>query len=170
MTKKWQRKTEMTNTCKKRQMTKTWETNAKNMQNKYFWFSNVCRPKIFLKFGLMISIWFCFDLDIGLWFRYAFGYDLDMVWDRSDFFSVFFEFPMGWLEKGTRNNPGTGFWSISLRLFGFDMILMWCRNDSDMFLIDMCSRLFQNKPPKPQKTEITVLTYITIVAETISKS
>ena len=31
---------------------------------------------------------------------------------------------MGWLEKKTRNNPGTGFWSISTRLFGFGMILI----------------------------------------------
>ena len=33
-------------------MTKKWETNAKKMQNKYFWFSNVCRPKIFLTVAL----------------------------------------------------------------------------------------------------------------------
>ena len=166
----------------------------------------------------MVLFWFGYGLGPGLWFRYGFRYDFDMVWERSGLFGApdglvwkqktettqgtglwsiscafflmvliwiwygfdtivtgfwydsdmiwiwfeegnrfFWGFLMGWLEKKTRNNPGTGFWSLSPRLFGFGMILIglvliqsWY--DAEMLLIWFWSTCVQDAFKKTTKT------------------
>lgn len=111
---------------------------------------------------VLIWIWYGFDTIVtGFW------YDSDMIWIWFEEGNRFFwGFPMGWLEKKNKKQP----WDRLLVAFpkvvwvwhdfdrvGFDTILIWCRNASDMILIDVCSRRFQKNNQNIKKTHITVL-------------
>ena len=81
----------------------------------------------------IVLFWFGYGLGPGLWFRYGFRYDFDMVWERSGLFGA----PDGlaWKQK-TEITQGTGLWSISRTFFnGFDMNLIWFWYDCDRILI-----------------------------------
>lgn len=94
---------------------------------------------------VLIRLWQDFDM-ILIWFEY--GLRKGIV-----FFGGF-----RWAgSKKTRNNPGTGFWSLSPRLFGFGMILIglvliqsWY--DAEMLLIWFWSTCVQDAFKKTTKT------------------
>ena len=106
--------------------------------------------KILGRYALNVRLWFRYGFGMfliwfWLWFgsgKYGFEYDFDMVWCGFDI--IFWRFRWVGLKKGNRIRAGAGFWSISPRFLGFDMILIWfccgfdailrrCWYDSDMF-------------------------------------
>ena len=121
-----------------------------------------------LSYGLGYGLDMVLDV-ILIWFWSGF----DLVWERSAaFFWDFSGFPMGWLGKTkTETVPGQAFGQFLKGLYGFDTILIQWWYDFDVVLI-----CFQDTFKNRSKThtfdrhQITSLTHIKVVTETISKS
>jgi hypothetical protein len=82
---------------------------------------------ICFEFGLSISIWFYFDLDMA----WVLGYDLDMVFDMTLIWfgngAACSGLLMGWFGNRKQKQPrGQAFGRFLARFFnGFDMNLIW---------------------------------------------
>ena len=111
------------------------------------------------EFGVVFSIWFCYDFDMVL------------IWFGNG--APFSGFPMGRLQKGNGNSPRTGVWLISRGFLwfwyvviwfwysfdtvccDFEAIWMWFWHDSEMLPIYFQkNKLNHTKPEKKQKSHV----------------